>query len=118
MKFIKFLFAWCLEAIHGALLGHMQRSGMILYAAHTGAASFTDTIYAISAGLPASYDASGYGATTITWTTIGKVESFPEFGSTHGVLVNKKALGVSRRCRAYFLKLGNKKTRSHVNVPG
>jgi hypothetical protein len=50
-------------------------------AAHTAAASFTDTTYAISAGLPATYDASGYGATTITYTTIGKVESFPEFGS-------------------------------------
>ena len=54
-------------------------------AAHTAAASFTSTTYAISAGLPATYDAAGYGATTITYTTIGKVESFPEIGSTREV---------------------------------
>lgn len=54
-------------------------------AAHTGAASFTDTTYAISATLPATYDAAGYGATTITYTAIGKVESFPEFGATREV---------------------------------
>lgn len=53
--------------------------------AHTAAASFTDTTYAISAGLPATYDAAGYGATTITYTTIGKVDSFPEFGATREV---------------------------------
>ena len=53
--------------------------------AHSSAASFTDTTYAISATLPATYDAAGYAATTITYTTIGKVESFPEFGSTREV---------------------------------
>lgn len=50
-------------------------------AAHTGIASFSDTTYAISASLPATYDAAGYASTTITYTTIGKVQSFPEFGS-------------------------------------
>ena len=54
-------------------------------AAHASAASFTDTTYAISASLPATYDASGYGATTITYTTIGKVTSFPEMGATRPV---------------------------------
>jgi len=54
-------------------------------AAHTGAASFTETTYAISATLPATYDAAGYGATTITYTEIGKVESFPEIGATREV---------------------------------
>jgi len=53
--------------------------------AHASAASFTDTIYAISAGLPATYDAAGYAATTITYTTIGKVETFPEIGSTRPI---------------------------------
>lgn len=53
--------------------------------AHTAAASFTDTTYAISAGLPATYDAAGYGATTITYTNIDKVDSFPEFGATREV---------------------------------
>lgn len=54
-------------------------------AAHTAAASYTDTTYAISAGLPATYDAAGYGATTITYTAIGKVTGFPEIGATREV---------------------------------
>ena len=54
-------------------------------AAHTASASFTDTTYAISASLPATYDSSGYGATTITYTTIGSVETFPAFGSQRQV---------------------------------
>jgi len=49
--------------------------------AHTATASYTDTTYAISASLPATYDAAGYGATTITYTAIGKVISFPALGS-------------------------------------
>lgn len=54
-------------------------------AAHTAVASFSDTIYAISASLPATYDAAGYGSTAITYTTIGKVQSFPEFGAQANV---------------------------------
>lgn len=53
--------------------------------AHTAVASFTDVTYAISAALPATYDAAGYGATTITYTEIKEVESFPEFGATREV---------------------------------
>lgn len=34
----------------------------------------------ISASLPATYDASGYGATSITYTTVGSVEDFGEHG--------------------------------------
>ena len=37
---------------------------------------------AISASLPASYDASGYQATGITYTAIGKVESLGEHGGS------------------------------------
>lgn len=47
--------------------------------------SFTNTIYAISATLPATFDAAGYGSTAITYTTIGRVEQFPEFGATREV---------------------------------
>jgi hypothetical protein len=54
-------------------------------AAHTAAASFTGAVYAISASLPSTYDSSGYGATTMTYTTIGKVETFPEFGAQRQV---------------------------------
>lgn len=53
--------------------------------AHSSVANFSETTYSISAGLPATYDAAGYGATTITWTEIGKVESFPEFGATREI---------------------------------
>lgn len=54
-------------------------------AAHTAAASFTDTLYYISAELPVTYDAAGYGDTGIDFALIGKVESFPEFGSMRAV---------------------------------
>jgi hypothetical protein len=53
--------------------------------AHTDVAGYAGVTYAISASLPATYDAAGYGATTITYTTIGKVESFPEFGVSQPV---------------------------------
>lgn len=53
--------------------------------AHTGVASFTDTIYAISATLPATEDAAGYGATGTVYTTIGKVDSFIMFGSERDI---------------------------------
>jgi len=53
--------------------------------AHTAVASHTDAIYAISASLPATYDAGGYAATTITYTTIGKVADFLPYGSKRNV---------------------------------
>jgi hypothetical protein len=76
------------ETLHRSLFSYLQRMGLVLSAAHTAVEGFSDgsgTTYAISATLPATYDAAGYGATTITYTTIGKVESFPEFGSTRNV---------------------------------
>lgn len=53
--------------------------------AHTAVASLTGTIFAISAGLPATYDAAGYGATTIVYTAIGKVESITPYGSERDI---------------------------------
>ncbi len=53
--------------------------------AHTDVASHTDAIYAISAGLPATYDAAGYAATTITYTAIGKVSDFLPYGAKRSV---------------------------------
>lgn len=49
--------------------------------ARTNVASQTDTTYAISAQLPATYDAAGYGATSMTYTTIGKMQSVTPHGS-------------------------------------
>ncbi len=51
--------------------------------AHVNAASFSDTIYAISASLPATYDPTGYAA--LTYTTIDRVSTFPEFGAQSNV---------------------------------
>ncbi len=53
--------------------------------AHSSAASITDTIYAISASLPATYDAAGYGATAMVFTTIGKVSQMLPTGSKRTV---------------------------------
>ena len=53
--------------------------------AHTAVASHTDAIYAVSASLPATYDAAGYGATTITYTVIGKVSDFLMYGSSRNI---------------------------------
>jgi hypothetical protein len=43
------------------------------------------TTVAISATLPASYNAAGYAASTITYSTIGKVEDLGEHGGEAGV---------------------------------
>jgi len=89
MKRIKLLvqhfFAAVANTLHDMWFGYMQRMGLLLSVAHSSAASFTDTIYAISASLPATYDASGYGATTITYTAIGRVQDFATYGSKRAV---------------------------------
>lgn len=46
--------------------------------------SMAGTTVAISASLPATYDAAGYGATTITYTTVNEVETI----GAHGVTAN------------------------------
>lgn len=83
------------EALHRALFSFMLDRGLILSAAHTAVASFTDTTYAISASLPATYDAAGYGATSITYTSIGKVESFTPYGSKRTVNTFKPIAGAA-----------------------
>lgn len=52
--------------------------------AHTVVVTNAGTTLAISAGIPATYDAAGYAATTITYTAVGQVE---DHGS-HGVTAN------------------------------
>lgn len=51
-------------------------------AARTVVGTISSATLAISASLPATYDAAGYGATTITYTTIGEVENFGNHGIT------------------------------------
>lgn len=53
--------------------------------AHTAVASITDAIFAISAALPATYDAAGYASSTITYTAIGSVQSMLSYGSRRNV---------------------------------
>jgi len=47
--------------------------------------SMAGATLAISATLPATYDAAGYGATTITYTAVGEVESIGANGVTAAV---------------------------------
>lgn len=79
------LFAAVSEPLRRVTMGYMEWLGAIRYTAHTAVESFTDTVYSISDDLPATYDAAGYAATTVVFTTIGKVKSFPEFGSERSV---------------------------------
>ncbi len=44
--------------------------------------SLAGATIAISASIPATYDAAGYGATAMVYTSIGKVENFGEHGGT------------------------------------
>lgn len=53
-------------------------------AARTSVISVSGATLSISAGLPATYDSAGYGATTITWTAIGKIDNL----GNHGVKAN------------------------------
>ena len=94
--FLQDLVAAVSDSLYHATFGYMQRLGMLLtMAAHTAVETYTDTVYAISASLPATYDAAGYAATTITYTTIGGVMKFPGFGSERGVNVFKPISGAA-----------------------
>jgi hypothetical protein len=53
-------------------------------AGRTSVQSIAGATLSISATLPATYDAAGYGATTITYTAIGQVETY----GSHGVTAN------------------------------
>lgn len=47
--------------------------------------SVTGALFAISAALPATYDAAGYGATAMTYTTVGEVEDVGSEDATKAV---------------------------------
>lgn len=79
------------EPLVSAVLKALQDAGIVpagmqptpcqqQQAAHTAIEPATGTIYAVCATLPATYDAAGYGATSLTYSVIGKVQTFPEFG--------------------------------------
>lgn len=53
-------------------------------AAHSVVVTNSGTTLAISATLPATYDAAGFGATTTTYTAVGQVEDH----GAHGVSAN------------------------------
>jgi hypothetical protein len=42
-------------------------------------------VLSVSASLPATYDAAGYGATTVVFTAVGEVENFGNHGVTSTV---------------------------------
>ena len=72
------------ESLYSFYAAFMERTGAILYVAHSSAASFTDTKYSISVALPATYDAAGYAAVT-PWVLIDRVQDFPLYGSKRDV---------------------------------
>lgn len=47
--------------------------------------SLTGATYAICATLPTTYDAAGYGLTSLTYTAIGSVETVTNYGSKRSV---------------------------------
>lgn len=53
--------------------------------AHSSVQTHTDTLYAISAALPVTYDAAGYGSTLMVYTAIDKVTDFTPYGSERPV---------------------------------
>lgn len=53
--------------------------------AHTAIEPATGTTYAVCATLPATYDGAGYGATSLTYSAVGKSQDFPEFGLDRAV---------------------------------
>jgi hypothetical protein len=53
--------------------------------APTTVQSLSGATLALSAALPASYDAAGYGATTMVYTLLGAIENFGSHGVTSAV---------------------------------
>lgn len=64
-------------------------------AAHTAVESYTDTTYSICATLPTTYDAAGYGSTSLTYTLIGGVIKFPGLGEERSVTPQKFISGAA-----------------------
>lgn len=54
-------------------------------AARTVVGTLSTATLAISASLPATYDAAGYGATSITYTAIGEIENYGNHGVTAAI---------------------------------
>ena len=53
--------------------------------ARTSVEAITGSTYAICASLPATYDAAGYGLTSLIYTVVGSVESVTNYGSKRSV---------------------------------
>lgn len=78
-------FAALAEKAHDIIFSYLRFIGAVLQAGHTSTATFSETLYSISASLPATYDAAGYGVTTITYTLIGRVQEFIAYGAKRPV---------------------------------
>ena len=52
---------------------------------HTSVVTNAGTTLAISAALPATYDAAGYAATGMTYTAVGEVEDHGSHGVTAAI---------------------------------
>ena len=78
---VKPLFSAVLKGLDRLLFGYMQKTGLLMCAAHADATSYTDARYYISAELPATYDSTGYQNTGIAYTEITLVSDFPQYGA-------------------------------------
>ena len=56
------------QLLNDKLFRYMQRTGLVLSVAHTSVEPATGTTYAVSATIPATFDASGYGGVDILLT--------------------------------------------------
>lgn len=80
-KTMKPLFSAVKRLLGVKLFSYMQKTGLVMCAAHADADSFTDNRYYISATLPETYDQTGYESTDLMWSEITLVSEFPPYGA-------------------------------------
>lgn len=85
LKQVRPLVSAVFKPLHTRLFRALARSGLLAMTAHSSTETMTGTTYAISATLPATYDAAGYGLTSIVYTVIGSVIEFSPYGSKRDV---------------------------------
>ena len=71
------------EYVGPRLFNYMHRTGLVMtMAENTVPVTLSGATLAISAALPATYDAAGYAATAMVYTVIGDIENFGNHGGT------------------------------------
>ncbi len=73
------------ETLRRSLFNYLRWAGLLLAAAPTDIQTLAGATLAVSATEPATFDAAGFGATTMTYTAIGKIEDFGSHGLTRAI---------------------------------